>query len=77
MLEYMDEIKTDGTEIGYEFMEQIDLAHDHNKLKAYVKLMLNFWATKDVGNSFASYNQLLKECPTSVKYKLIVNSLLK
>jgi hypothetical protein len=32
----VDEIESDATEIGYEFMEQIDLAHYHNKWKAYV-----------------------------------------
>jgi hypothetical protein len=31
MLEHVVEIKTDVAEVGYEFMEQIDLAQDHNK----------------------------------------------
>jgi hypothetical protein len=31
MLEYVEEIKTDVTDVGYEFMERIDLFQDHGK----------------------------------------------
>jgi hypothetical protein len=51
----VEEIKTDVTDVGYEFMERIDLFQDHGKWKAYVKVMLNFWTTKYAGNAFASW----------------------